>query len=87
VLADRAPPIDWPIADAAWADLCLRADRLAASLTRHEALIWPAASGPAEVFLVVFASRGDVRAGNADVSVILDATGGVAAMTRSQGAA
>ncbi len=82
VLADRAPPVDWPIADQNWADLSLAGESVHAAISRREPLIWPSSGGPVEVFLVTFASRADVQAGAADVLVSLDPGGHLASMRR-----
>lgn len=91
--ADRRPPPDWPLPDGEWAEACRRADQVAQSIARGEALAWApmGALPPAEVFLVTFASRTDVRVpGAAQVSVTLEPSGelrGFAEADRLQGAA
>lgn len=89
VPADRALPFDWPLPDDRWAALAEAGRLRQASLSRGEPVTWPGQSGPAEVFLVTFASRADVQAGPADVQVQLDPSGALLSIRRAglQGAA
>lgn len=85
VLADRRPPADWAIADTSWAKLAAACQERAGQVSRGEPLAWPtsAAASHAEVFLVSFQSRAEVRAqGQADVVVTLDPAGDVVSIAR-----
>ena len=85
VLADRRPPADWAVADPEWAKLALGWEERAAQVARGEALPWPplTAMAKAEIFLVAFQSRAEVRTqGQADVRVTLDADGDLLTIAR-----
>lgn len=85
--ADVAPPPQWPLPDEEWAAACRRAEDRIAALARQEPLSWAAAtvSGPAEVFLVTYADRGDVTAqGGADARVVIDQAGRVVSFEGGQ---
>lgn len=85
VLADRPPPVDWALPDAEWARLALACRGCSAQIARGEALAFEplTAFGAAEVFLVTFASRADVRTlGSGDVQVVLTPAGALQSMAR-----
>lgn len=85
-LADRRPPADWPLPDAEWLDRCDAADACAGQIATKTPLTFATLPlhGPAEAWVVTFASRADaVPAGLADVAVSLDPTGVVAAVVRT----
>ncbi len=71
VPADRVPPADWPVEDAPWLALAEQCAARATGMQAGEALQWPVISGPAEIFVVTFASRAEVPLGPADVAVTL----------------
>ncbi len=85
--ADAAPPPQWPLPDDAWAQAWRQAERRAAAIASQEPLAWAATtlSGPAEVFLVTYAERGDaVAQGGFDSRVVMDQEGSVVAFEGGQ---
>jgi len=76
--ADQPPPPQWPLADADWAATVRAAYDTQARLQRGEALPWAplTTAAPAEVVLVRFDSRDDVRTlGPCDREIVIDAAG------------
>ena len=84
-LADRRPPASWPVPDEEWAELAQRADATAAEIARGAPLSWPEGLQrmSAELFIVGFASRPEVRvAAPAHVQVLLAPDGTIASVLR-----
>lgn len=85
--ADVAPPPQWPLPDEAWAQACRQAEKRASAIAKKEPLAWATAqlSGPAEVFLVTYAERGDATAqGSFDSRVVLSQAGAIVSFEGDQ---